>query len=41
MQAVVKRYDLTFEIFMLNVQKNKMREWIINLFYYLGMVKIL
>ena len=26
MQAVVKRYDLTFEIFMLNVQKNKMPE---------------
>ena len=26
MQAVVKRYDVTFEIFMLNVQKNKMPE---------------
>ena len=26
MQAVVKRYDLTFEIFMLNVQRNKMPE---------------
>ena len=26
MQAVVKRYDLTFEIFMLNVRKNKMPE---------------
>ena len=26
MQAVVKRYDVTFEIFMLNVQRNKMPE---------------